>query len=138
MRIPPLEPMTDPDPGILVVGSFVVEDHLTTTSIVLTANDFNKVHLFSNTASCLITLPSVSADDIGKWVEIRKKDSDNITIQVADVGDTIIDTGTMVISTNATPLFDHILLFVKSATHFSVRNRRFSFARMERISLDYN
>jgi len=101
-------------------GQFSVVDNGTDTAVTLDSDAFGTIQLFQNTSPCTVYLPAVSSDDIGKWIEIRKKGSGNLTILGS--GDSIIETSTTIIySTNSTPTFDSLLLFVESANHWSIR-----------------
>jgi len=106
---------------LLVGGGFSVEDHTTDTTVTLATTDLNKVHLFSNTSTCNVKLPSVDSDNVGSWLEIRKKGTGSLYITTND-SDTIMYADWMqVYNTDSAPTFDHIILFLESATHWSCR-----------------
>jgi len=74
-------------------------------------SDLNKIHLY--TAAATITLPAMRAEDIGKWMDLRKRTTGNITINWS-VSDYIIDAGTTSLTnTNAAENFAVIRLDVE-------------------------
>ena len=93
-------------------------DHTTDTAVVLTTSDLNKVHLFSNTATCLVTMMSVGATDVGKGIEFRKKGAGALIITMAD-SDTVMITGDTIVANHDTaPTIDFIQLILESTTHW--------------------
>jgi len=110
------------DTEIAAASTLTVTDHTTETTVVLDYDDFDEVHLFQNTSACIVTLPDVDTTDVGKWMELRKKGSGDLTINVGGSGEYIMTTsGRCVANTNISPTFEYINLFVESASHWSCR-----------------
>ena len=65
-------------------GKKTVTDQGNVVTLDLTVSDLNKVHLLQNTGEAIITLPSVGADNVGSWLDFRKRGSGEVTINRAD------------------------------------------------------
>jgi hypothetical protein len=101
------------------VGVTVVPvDHTTATEVTLTSSDLNKTHLFSNTATCVVTMMSVSVTNAGQWIEFRKKGAGDLEINMADSDTVMIVGDTQVSHYDAAPTFDFLKLLLESATHW--------------------
>ena len=51
----------------------------------LTVSDLNQVHLLQNSGEVAVNLPSVDSDDVGSWIDFRKRGSGEVTINRADL-----------------------------------------------------
>ena len=100
-----------------VESSLTVTDHGTSTTVTLTTDDLNQIHLHWNTATCTVNLPSVDSGYIGDWVRIAKRGSGELDIVAAD-SDTIIDTGTTVSNAYGDDTSAFIMLVLESSTHW--------------------
>lgn len=92
-------------------------NHGTDTTVVLTADDLNKIHVFENTSACTVTLMSISASDIGSWIEFRKKGAGNLTINRTD-SDTIAGSDVSITNTNLGQTYAFLKLKIDGATNF--------------------
>ncbi len=74
-------------------------------SVAITESDLNKVHVFSGAAT--ITLVEITTGMIGKWIKIKKRTSEAITINIAG-SDVIIDQASFVNSTSEDWAYAHL------------------------------
>ena len=96
-----------------------IVDHGTATVVTLVATDWNKVHNFKNTTSCVITCPTATIDDKGAWIQCRKKGSGNIDIKRGGTN-TFIDTATHFANINSTQTYAYLTLLVDTATNLGI------------------
>jgi len=54
------------------------------TTLNLVTTDLNKVHLLKNSGEATINMPSVGSNDVGSWIDFRKRGSGEVTINRAD------------------------------------------------------
>lgn len=59
-----------------------ISDHGSDTAVSLISSDYNKIHLFSPAAGTIavVNTPEVAVDDIGKYIDIRKRGSGELYI----------------------------------------------------------
>jgi hypothetical protein len=93
-------------------------DHETDTEVTLISSDLNKVHLFSNTATCLITMMSVNNANIGSRIEFRKKGTGALEIYMVDSDTVMIVGGTQISNYDAASTFDFLKLLLETETHW--------------------
>lgn len=72
----------------ITIDNFEIIIH--TTSQVFTLADLKKIHIFNSALNLECTLPSVVANDVGKWIICAKAGAGDLTINAPDA-DTILD-----------------------------------------------
>jgi len=95
-----------------------IVNHGAATTVALTVSDMNKVHVFENTSECTVTLPSVTGDHVGYWLEFRKKGA-GIVINRND-SDTIAG-DTSIQNTQAGETWACLRLILDSATNWGLK-----------------
>ena len=91
----------------------------TGADVTLVATDLNKVHNFTNAATCVVTIPEVGSGDTGAWIQCRKKSTAQLDIKRAG-SNTIMDTATH-ITCAATAITSFVDLILENATNFGVQ-----------------
>lgn len=99
-------------------GYFSIENYTTEATVVLTTSDLNKIHVFSNTATCTVTLPSIDSNYEGYWAEFRKKGTGDLVINTNDSDTVFTASANQISNTNTTPTIDFVKLLIESSTHF--------------------
>jgi len=103
----------------LVEGKRAVVDQGEVTTLNMTVDDLNKIHLLRNSGEATINMPSVDSDDVGSGVEFRKKGIGQVEIVAADSDTMIGESDTQVLfRSGETPTFDFIKLVLESETHW--------------------
>jgi len=96
-----------------------IVEHGTATAVYIATSNLDKIHRFSNTATCIITLPTVGSGQKGSWIAGRKKAAGIIDIKCQ--GDnTIDDDATHIYSSNASQTNALIRLSIETATNFEI------------------
>ena len=103
----------------LVEGKRAVVDQGEVTTLNMTVDDLNKIHLLRNSGEATINMPSVDSDDVGSGVEFRKKGIGQVEIVAADSDTMIGESDTQVLfRSGETPTFDFIKLVLETETHW--------------------
>ena len=93
---------------------FTVVYNNSDTTINLALSDLGKTLLIENASDVTVNLPSVTVDNIGKWIRIHKMGAGDLTINRAD-SDTIED-GISVSNIVSSEIWASISLFLATAT----------------------
>jgi len=87
----------------------------TSAVIALVLSQMQEILVVNTAGVTTVALPHVGINDIGKWIQIQKMGAGNLTINVADVGDTI-EGETQVANTEAGETDANITLYLATAT----------------------
>ena len=70
--------------SVVEAAEKTVVDQGEAVTVNLAVADLNKVHLLKSSGETAVNLPSVDNDDVGSWIDFRKRGSGEVTINRAD------------------------------------------------------
>lgn len=93
----------------------------TDTTITLTTSNLNKFLFIENASDVAVTLPSVSALNVGSWIKVFKMGAGDVTINRADSD--MIEDGTSIANTEAAETWSSIeLVLGPNATLWKIKD----------------
>lgn len=99
----------------------IIVNNSTATLITIATSNLNKIHRFSNTASCYVTFPTITSSQTGNWIWIRKKGIGGIDLKVQGAN-TLNDNASHIYNNNASQTNALLKLSIENATNFEIED----------------